>query len=409
MTGAHPELVRFAEFLKPNRRPYTLGPAEDADLVGMRWYGGGPFHRELKEAARIRKKTHFVIRSGDVIYNKLFAWKGAFGIVPSELDGMFVSDKFPTYELDTSLVLAEYLKLYFRFPGLWHDSELLSTGSAAISKLTLNPPRFLDLRLPLIDLELQRSLVELVDQAEAKASRFALLRESSAHVAAALLPGELNQVAEALADDLMGPLSEVLVGKPRNGWSPRCDNDSNGVSVLTLSAVTGYRFDRTALKRTSAETRADAEYWAQEGDLLITRSNTPELVGHAAIVSGLAEPCIYPDLTMRLRIDGKAADRRFVWYWLQSPLVRRYVRRKARGTSPTMKKINQTTVMNIPFPVGLDRKRQVALSRRFDSITEGSDALGASVKQAETAARALAPSLIEHEFSRLLAVAGGST
>jgi type I restriction enzyme S subunit len=50
----------------------------------------------LKTALRIAKKSHFVIRAGDVIYNKLFSWKGTFGIVPPELDGMFVSDKFPT-------------------------------------------------------------------------------------------------------------------------------------------------------------------------------------------------------------------------------------------------------------------------------------------------------------------------
>ncbi|MDZ4657836.1 MAG: hypothetical protein SH868_09705 [Bythopirellula sp.] len=68
--------VRFEEIVRPNRRPYELGPAEDANLVGMRLYGQGPFHRELKTATKIRKKSHFVIRENDVIYNKLFAWKG---------------------------------------------------------------------------------------------------------------------------------------------------------------------------------------------------------------------------------------------------------------------------------------------------------------------------------------------
>jgi type I restriction enzyme S subunit len=105
----------------------------------MRWYGEGPFHRELKPAMRIAKKSHFVIRKGDVIYNKLFAWKGSFGVVPSELDGMFVSDKFPTYELDPRQVDENYLRWYFRDPRLWEQAKTLSTGSAAISKLTLTP------------------------------------------------------------------------------------------------------------------------------------------------------------------------------------------------------------------------------------------------------------------------------
>ena len=100
--------------MRPNSRPYNLAPDQDANLVGMRLYGFGPFHRELKSAIQIRKKSHFQIRSGDIIYNKLFAWKGTFGIVPPELDGMFVSDKFPTYELDRSRVDERYLAWFFR-------------------------------------------------------------------------------------------------------------------------------------------------------------------------------------------------------------------------------------------------------------------------------------------------------
>ena len=97
-------LVKFREVLRPNLRPYTLAADQDANLVGMRWYGYGPFHRELKPALRITKKTHFQIRAGDIIYNKLFAWRGAFGLVEPALDGMFVSDKFPTYSLDRDRV-----------------------------------------------------------------------------------------------------------------------------------------------------------------------------------------------------------------------------------------------------------------------------------------------------------------
>ena len=78
-------IVKFKRFLKPNSRPYELAHDEDANLVGMRWYGEGPFHREYKPAMNIAKKSHFVIRTDDIIYNKLFAWKGSFGIVPSEL------------------------------------------------------------------------------------------------------------------------------------------------------------------------------------------------------------------------------------------------------------------------------------------------------------------------------------
>src|SRR5947209_8650936 len=110
MTVTQWPTIPFSDCLKPNRRPYTLGPTEDANLVGMRLYGFGPFHREFKLATKIQKKTHFVIRANDVIYNKLFAWKGTFGIIAPELDNMFVSDKFPTYDLDEKVIDREFLR-----------------------------------------------------------------------------------------------------------------------------------------------------------------------------------------------------------------------------------------------------------------------------------------------------------
>ncbi|HEV2379020.1 MAG TPA: hypothetical protein VG206_04410 [Terriglobia bacterium] len=172
--------ARFGDFLHPNSRPYTLGAEEDANLVGMRLYGAGPFHRELKPAMQIAKKTHFVIKLGDIIYNKLFAWKGTFGIVPRGLDGMFVSDKFPTYELDRERVDENWLRWYFRCPVLWEEARTMSTGSAALSKLTLNPPKFLLLTMPLPPLDEQRRIVARVEALSAKIEEARSLRAQAA-------------------------------------------------------------------------------------------------------------------------------------------------------------------------------------------------------------------------------------
>jgi type I restriction enzyme S subunit len=81
---------------------------------------------------------------------------------------MFVSDKFPTYELDTSRVDRDYLRWYFRCPPLWEQAREMSTGSAALSKLTLNPPRFLDLTIPLPSPDEQRRIVARIDRLAAK-------------------------------------------------------------------------------------------------------------------------------------------------------------------------------------------------------------------------------------------------
>ncbi len=217
-TSGIPE-VRFEEIMRQNRRPYQLGSTEDANLVGMRLYGQGPFHRELRAASKIQKKSHFVIRENDVIYNKLFAWKGTFGVVPSEFDGMFVSDKFPTYELDTNRVDRDYLRWYFRYPPLWEQARQMSTGSAALSKLTLNPPRFLDLTIPLPPLSDQRRIAARLERFASKINQVQLLQGQSLAESRALKKATLRGFSENVGQ--LGVLARVLVSKPRNGWSAR--------------------------------------------------------------------------------------------------------------------------------------------------------------------------------------------
>jgi len=272
----------------------------------------------------------------------------------------------------------------------------MSTGSAALSKLTLNPPKFLELLIPLPAPEVQRRIAARLDRLAVKIAQCEILQRQSSAESTALRKATLRVMSEGFGN--LGSLSRVLRSKPRNGWSPRCDNADGGTSILTLSAVTGFDFTPTAIKRTSESTNPGAHYWLKDGDLLITRSNTPLLVGHAAIYAGEPKPCVYPDLMMRLEVDPREADTTFVWHWLQTPLVRDFIERNAKGTSPTMKKISQPIVMNIPFPedVPVERQRQLvtALARSQQRMA----AVSKYRSQANAGVAALLPSILDRAF-----------
>ncbi len=138
-------LARFDELLTKVERKITIDNSVIYNCVGVRWYGMGAFLRERLLGMNISRKQQWIVRRGDVVYNKLFAWKGAFAIADDSVDGCIVSDKFPTYELDTELAEPRFLAHYFRTPGIAQQALDLSKGAAAISKLTLNPPQFWDL------------------------------------------------------------------------------------------------------------------------------------------------------------------------------------------------------------------------------------------------------------------------
>lgn len=310
---------------------------------------------------------------------------------------MFVSDKFPTYELDSTKVDAHFLSWYFKYPPLWEQARKKSVGSAAVSKLTLNPPRFMHLTIPLPKLPEQQRIAGKIRRLSMSVHEAKILRMRAKREAGLLLSTVLGSLATGFGE--LGRLGDVLLDRPRNGWSARCDNADDGVPVLTLGAITGYRYQSANHKKTSLATDPTARYWLKAGDLLVTRSNTPELVGHAAIYDGRPHPCIYPDLMMRVAVDVTRADTRFAWYWLQTPIVRGYVGKKSKGTSPTMKKIGQRTVMEIPFPTGLSLSEQRIVVQRLDALQAKLDVL--MTLQSETVDRlgALPRSVLDKAFT----------
>lgn len=390
-------VVRFDEILARVERKFVIDDAQAYRCVGVRWYGQGSFVRQQLTGVDIARKEQWRIEPGDIVYNKLFAWKGAFAVADETVKGCIVSDKFPTYRAESERVDLGWLKWYFRTPNIARQAQDLSKGAAAISKLTLNPPDFWRLTLPLPPLAEQRRSVTRIEHVASRLEQARTIRATTDAQGKAVFLAALNQVAASLPD-IKGILGDVLEVPPKNGWSVRCDGSVTGTPVLTLSAVTGFRYDPKAIKRTSEPVVPNAHYWLHPGDLLITRSNTPELVGHAAIYDGRPSPCIYPDLMMRCKVTPERADVRFVHLWLQSSVVREHIRQKAKGTSPTMKKISQTDVEEIPFPTSVKLEDQRAVVSYLDKLLAKVDALRRL--QGETAAEldALLPSILDKAF-----------
>lgn len=242
----------------------------------------------------------------------------------------------------------------------------------------------------------QQGIVARIETLAAEIDHARTLRQQVAEEAEALVTSTLRGLTDAV--EANGCLHDILACQPRNGWSAKCDNADGGIPVLSLSAVTGFKYRSNEYKRTSLYASENGHFWLKPGDLLITRSNTPELVGHAAIYDGSPEPCIYPDLMMRLDVKPESALKEFVLYWLMSPRIRAYITGAAKGTSPTMKKISQGIVSNTPFPTNLSIASQRCIVAELDELQAEVDRLKAF--QAETAAEidALLPAILDRAF-----------
>lgn len=192
-------------------------------------------------------------------------------------------------------------------------------------------------------------------------------------------------------------LADVLREPLRNGHSAKASADARGVRTLTLSAVTSGDFSLVNTKVTVADPDKVRELWLEPGDLLIERSNTPELVGTARLFRGPKGFAIFPDLVIRARVREDSVAPEFMELVLQSDDSRKYFIRSAQGTSGSMPKIDQGVVSRLAFSLP-SLLEQHEIVRRIDALFALADAIESRVGAATARADKLTQSILAKAF-----------
>ena len=161
-------------------------------------------------------------------------------------------------------------------------------------------------------------------------------------------------------------LLSIIEEKPTNGYSPKGVEYITDVRNLTLTATTSGYFKPSEFKYVDVKIASDSKYWLKNGDILIQRSNSRELVGTSCIYEGEDGAFIYPDLMMRIHLMS-GIDVKYVDSVLKSKLTRGYYIENATGSAGSMPKINQAIVANtlIPLPPCAEQNR---LAQHLDQL-----------------------------------------
>lgn len=172
-------------------------------------------------------------------------------------------------------------------------------------------------------------------------------------------------------------LKDVISTKIQNGYSPLCQEDSSGVWVLSLGALTGYSFDSSQIKAVSSSEKMPEEYRLKDNDILVSRSNTLDKVGRCGVFHGEIDNCFYPDLMMRFRADEKIVLTKYLETVLQSEFARKYFQERAAGTSVSMMKINKKILEDFSFslPSLNEQEKIIKITLVWDSAIEKTEKL----------------------------------
>ena len=160
--------TKLLKALAPVSRPENVDPTKEYRLLGIRLEGKGPFLRETITGAQSAATKLYKVETGDFIYSRLFAWRGAFGVIASPFDDCYVSGEFPTFQPISDIVDPEFLRLWFRLPSTIKQVEENCTGSTPLTRNRFKENFFLDLEIPLPTPSEQRRIVERIEALAAK-------------------------------------------------------------------------------------------------------------------------------------------------------------------------------------------------------------------------------------------------
>lgn len=185
--------VRLGEILTLRPTDTEVASSEMYQFAGVYSFGRGVFRSVARMGSETAYRRLTRLRQGNFVYPKLMAWEGAFGVVPADCDGCFVSPEFPVFEVNTDAVIPELLELHFRNPANWPKS----TGTN-VRRKRVHPTDFLRLDMPLPPPAQQHALVETWQKAQVA---LAAQREAAA---------ELQKLLSALLHEAFGEDTAAL-------------------------------------------------------------------------------------------------------------------------------------------------------------------------------------------------------
>jgi type I restriction enzyme S subunit len=179
------------------------------------------------------------------------------------------------------------------------------------------------------------------------------------------------------ADWELVPVGAVLTGT-EYGLSEPGDKSGN-TPIVGMSDITNGRVNLNDLATVDDGGNDWSSMRLCRGDILLNRTNSPDLVGKVGIVREDSE-AVFASYLVRLHINREMADPDFVNYWLNTSVAQRAMKRlSTRGVSQA--NINPTEFRNhCPFPLAplRDQLKITEILRTWDEAIENLQALRAA-------------------------------
>ncbi|WP_432887990.1 restriction endonuclease subunit S [Kribbella sp. CA-245084] len=332
--------------------------------------GAGSFDPDENKvvAKRDRSRVAEPVLGGSVLFSRMNTPRlvGESCYVEAGDPSLFLPDRLWQIRVDSSRADARWFSYALLESRAASEIKRLATGTSGSMK-NIAKSGFLGICILTPPIEEQRRIAEILAalDGQIRASESVTEKLVTIHTAT------LDDLLDDLPKESYVRLKHHLLVPPKNGYSPVAAHESTGEYMLGLGCLTVRGFVPRQLKHAPVGDVRLQPFQLGDGDVLISRSNTRDLVGLAGVFRDVGAPCYYPDLMMRLVPSGTVSNT-YLAAVLNTQRVRRQITNVASGTSGSMVKITKSTVETLTLPIP-SRSEQDRIEAATRAATEALD------------------------------------
>jgi type I restriction enzyme, S subunit len=311
---------------------------------------------------------------GDIIFGRRRAYQRKLGV--AEFDGI-CSAHAMVLRPRTEVVLPEFLPFFMQSDLFMNRALEISVGSLSP---TINWRTLAEQEFALPPLEEQRRLAEVL-WASLDVVEKNKLAVNTANTCLEAIREHLFAEHRTNRITLGRVLKTIEAGKSLLGGNK--PPSMNEYAVLKVSAVGANSFRPEESKTLVDQKTFLPEYSVKSGDLLVTRANTPDLVGMTCYVEQDYPNLMLCDKTLRLVPKDNIAPK-LLWEALWTRGIRQQIKSVATGTGAAMKNISQAKLksIEIQLPSGTSPNSPILL--QMSSMREALTSLYKRLQEAQS-------------------------
>lgn len=380
------------------------------------------FENEVEGATK-----QYVRKAGQFIFGKQNFHKGAFGIVPEELDGFESSSDLPAFDVDKSC-LPEFLFYFFKSGNYYLELSKITYG---VATQRINIKEFFELEIPLPDIDTQKTIIDqlikleenggnitnelthqlslvkqlrqaflkeamqgLLVKTEAKAKQEtgkSLLDKIKAEKAKLISEGKLKKekpLAPISEDEIPfkipenwvwcrgNDLANYIDPQPSHRTPPESKDDVPYVAMSDIKKDGTIDFNSTRKVALNVLEEHRKRYQLEEGDFIFGKIGT---IGKPVLLPKPFNYTLSANVIL-IQPNRKIVRDDFLFYFLGSPIAEKNLIDKKSTTSYPVFGMAKARNMPVPLPPLFEQQQIVA---KLNELMQFCDSLETSIKESQ--------------------------